>query len=175
MRGNLPAGEVVVFDDDTYYMGGVICELLAKKGCRVRLVTPFPVVSPWSYFTWEQRRTQVRLMELGVELNTNRSLARLTDNGVVAACTYTGQEYAIPGASVVLVTERLPNESLYLDLVKDSSVLEEAGIKTVRAIGDCFAPGIIASAVYSGHLAARELQESEEAIAFRRERIIVHS
>ncbi|MFS2197103.1 FAD-dependent oxidoreductase [Pseudomonas sp. Pseusp3] len=175
MGGNLPKGEVVVFDDDTYYMGSVICELLAKKGCRVRLVTPFPVVSPWSYFTWEQRRTQVRLMELGVEINTNRSLCKLTDNGVVTACTYTGQEYEIASAAVVLVTERLPNEGLYLDLVKDSSALDVAGIKSVRAIGDCYAPGIIASAVYSGHLAARELQETEEAIAFRRERVIVHS
>ncbi|HGO9799672.1 oxidoreductase [Pseudomonas aeruginosa] len=174
MSGNLPTGEVVVFDDDTYYMGGVICELLAKKGCKVRLVTPYPVVSPWTVNTFEQRPTQSRLMELGVEININRKLAGVTDNGVVSVCTYTGEQHEICGASVVLITERLPNESLYLDLVRDRSALEEAGIKTVRAIGDCHAPGIIASAVYNGHLAARELQESEEAIAIRRERVIVH-
>ncbi|GLO55117.1 methylamine [Pseudomonas putida] len=175
MRGHPPTGEVVVFDDDTYYMGGVIAELLAKQGCTVRVVTPSTVVSPWSYFTWEQRRTQVRLMELGVDIITCRTLTGLSDNGVTSACTYTGKETHIPGNAVVFVTERTPNEGLYLELNANQDALNEAGIKTVRAIGDCFAPGIIASAVYSGHLAARELEESEEAIAFRRERIIVQS
>jgi dimethylamine/trimethylamine dehydrogenase len=75
----------------------------------------------------------------------------------------------------VLVTERLPNESLLLALQAQPDALQEAGIKTLRAIGDSHNPGIIASAVYHGHLAARELEESEEAIAFRRERVIVLS
>ena len=41
MAGVRPDGErVVVFDDDHYYMGGVLAELLAREGRRVTLVTP---------------------------------------------------------------------------------------------------------------------------------------
>ena len=41
MAGARPRGQrVVVFDDDHYYMGGVIAELLAKEGLDVTLITP---------------------------------------------------------------------------------------------------------------------------------------
>ena len=35
-----PRGHVVVFDDDHYYMGGVVAELLRRDGYAVTLVTP---------------------------------------------------------------------------------------------------------------------------------------
>jgi dimethylamine/trimethylamine dehydrogenase len=175
MGGNLPTGDVVLFDDDTYYMGGVLAELLAKSGCRVTLVTPFSSVSPWAHFTWEQRRTQVRLLELGVTIVSSHSLKDLQREGVTIACGYTNQERRIKADAVVLVTERAPAEELALALEDDPVKLDSAGIKSVRAIGDCYAPGIIATAVYAGHLAARELEEPEEAKAFRRERTIIIS
>lgn len=175
MAGNLPSGDVVLFDDDTYYMGGVLAELLAKAGCRVKFVTPHASVSPWAYYTWEQRKTQTRLLDLGVEIYPGRSLASITSDGVKAACGYTGNEIDVFGNSLVLVTERFPNESLVLSLKEDLDRVEQAGIKTLRAIGDCFAPGIIASAVYSGHLAARELEEAAETVVPRRERILIQA
>src|SRR6476646_1810850 len=36
---------ILVFDDDHYYLGGVLAELLARHGHTVRLVTPAPLVS----------------------------------------------------------------------------------------------------------------------------------
>ena len=36
----MPGGRVVIFDDDHYYMGGVLAELLVNNGCSVTLVTP---------------------------------------------------------------------------------------------------------------------------------------
>ncbi len=175
MAGDIPTGVVVIFDDDTYYMGGVLAELLAKVGCQVRLVTPFPIVAPWSSSTFEQRSTQVRLMELGVEIHVNRTLVRTSKDSAVIRCTYSGEENELTADAVVLVTEREPHESLYLELSSDVERLSNAGIKTLRAIGDCFAPGIIASAVYSGHLAARELEEPEEMTRFRRERMLIEN
>ena len=54
----------------------------------------------------------------------------------------------------------------------DPERLTNAGIKTLKCIGDSFAPATIAAAVYSGHLAARELQaEPQEEVPFLRERI----
>ena len=48
--------------------------------------------------------------------------------------------------------------------------LADAGIKTVKRIGDCYGPATIAAAVYEGHRYARELgAEPGDAIPFRRE------
>jgi dimethylamine/trimethylamine dehydrogenase len=63
----------------------------------------------------------------------------------------------VPAKALVLVTSRLPNEQLYLDLSSAPDKLREAGIKSVARIGDCLAPGFIAHAVYHGHRYAREL------------------
>ncbi|MEI9904624.1 MAG: FAD-dependent oxidoreductase [Asticcacaulis sp.] len=54
LRGDLPAGEVLIYDDDHYYMGGVLAELLTRAGCQVTLVTPAPLVSNWTENTLEQ-------------------------------------------------------------------------------------------------------------------------
>jgi len=47
----------------------------------------------------------------------------------------------------------------------------EDKFKSLQAIGDCEVPGTVAAAVYAGHLAARNLQRSEDFYAplFRRE------
>ena len=37
MEGRIPgAGPVVIFDDDHYYMGGVLAERCVEVGCRLR-------------------------------------------------------------------------------------------------------------------------------------------
>ena len=66
MAGKRPgAGPVVIFDDDHYYMGGVLAELLAKEGYEVTLATPAADVSNWTHATLEQARIQKRLLQLG--------------------------------------------------------------------------------------------------------------
>ena len=57
MAGKMPSGKVVVFDDDHYYMGGVVAELLVEQGCEVTLITPAAYVSEWSNNTLEQPRS----------------------------------------------------------------------------------------------------------------------
>ena len=46
----------------------------------------------------------------------------------------------------------------------------DAGIKTVRRIGDCLVPSSIADAVHGAHRAARELEAPEANRPLRRER-----
>ena len=49
IAGARPAGErVVLYDDDHYYLGGVLAELLAAEGKQVTLVTPAALVSEWT-------------------------------------------------------------------------------------------------------------------------------
>ena len=52
---------------------------------------------------------------------------------------------------------REPSDALYRALREDRGALDEAGIRSVRAVGDCFAPGLLSEAVFSGHEAARLL------------------
>ena len=69
MAGELPdADRVAIYDDDHYYMGGVLAELVARAGRQVTLVTPAVCASSWTTNTMEQHRIQRRLLELGVEI-----------------------------------------------------------------------------------------------------------
>ncbi len=64
IAGRRPAGKrVVLFDDDHYYLGAVIAELLAKEGYAVTLVTPAPQVSQWTVNTMEAHRIRARIIE----------------------------------------------------------------------------------------------------------------
>ena len=68
MNGHYPAGRVVIFDDDHYYMGSVIAEELIELGCQVDFVSTFSEVATWARHTVEQRRTQASLMNLTREM-----------------------------------------------------------------------------------------------------------
>ena len=113
MAGARPQGEhVVLFDDDHYYMGGVLAELLVSEGREVTLVTPAARVSEWADHTMEQERIQGRLIELGVELLTSKALLRRHAAGVRLGCAYTGRESELECDALLLVTSRLPNDAL---------------------------------------------------------------
>ena len=58
----LPTGNVTIYDDDHYYMGGVLAELLTQHGCNVTLITPATDVSAWTSYTADQHRIQTRLL-----------------------------------------------------------------------------------------------------------------
>src|SRR5262249_17623144 len=77
--------------------------------------------------------------------------ARLVD-------VYTGRDSELPLEGLVLVTARLPNDALALEL-------------GATAIGDAYAPGTIATAVWDGRRYAEELdgEPHGDAVPFRRE------
>jgi dimethylamine/trimethylamine dehydrogenase len=67
----------------------------------------------------------------------------------------------VEAAHVVMVTSREPQDTLYHSL-RDRI--------PVQRIGDCLAPGTVATAVYSGHRYAREADaEVSTAVPFSRE------
>jgi len=161
MAGTEPAGPVLIFDDDDFYLGGVLAEHLRRKGHEIALVTPAALVSGWTVFTLEQEKIQTRLLELGVEILANRNLARIGTEDVELSCVFTERRTQRAARSVVMVTARLPEESLYNDLAGAPTRLKAAGIVSVDRIGDCYGPGMIAHAVYSGHRFAREFEEPD--------------
>jgi dimethylamine/trimethylamine dehydrogenase len=157
--GVRPAGEkVVLYDDDHYYLGGAVAELLAREGRSVTLVTPAALVSEWSVNTMEQPRIHRRLVEAGVELVIAHDLLEVAAGEARLADTFTDRERTIPVESLVLVTARLPNDALAVEL-------------GATAIGDALAPGTIASAVWDGRRYAEELDTAPRGddLPFRRE------
>ncbi len=82
---------VLIYDDDHYYMGGVLAELLAANGFNVSLVTPAPLVSYWSQFTLEQERIQRKLVKLGVKLYPQTVLSEIENDCVRLTNTISGK------------------------------------------------------------------------------------
>jgi len=158
MGGVMPTSgsRVVVYDDDHYYMGGVLAEKLASGGCEVTLVTPSSVVSSWTQNTMEQERIQSRVMNLGVEIVPTHTLASVRGRSLELACSYTDRRRSIECDALVLVTSRSSDDSLFEALQGDTGE-----ISTLRRIGDCLVPSTIAQAVWDGHRAARELESDD--------------
>jgi dimethylamine/trimethylamine dehydrogenase len=171
MAGRLPEGEVLLYDDDHYYMGGVLAELLVKNGNKVCFVSPSIRVSDWSYNTLEQAFIQKRLIELGIDIHVTRGLMSVARDHVEVACTYSARRSQIACDAVLMVTARLPNDALYLDLKARQAAWRDAGISSVKLIGDANAPAPIAWATYAGHRYAEELDAPDigDAVPFRRE------
>ena len=73
--------------------------------------------------------------------------------------------------AALMVTARLPEDSLYRDLLARRGEWGGAGLRTVKAVGDCWSPGTIAAAVWEGHRYAQELDEpnSDEDASLLRE------
>ena len=172
MAGTLPDGPVLIFDDDHYYMGGIMAEALRKAGRAVTLVTPESLVSAFTFYTLEQARIQQRLIELDVTIMTSSTVTALDANGATVACAFSGRERHVPAASVVLVTGQEPDDALYHDLAASPDAVKAAGIRRVVRIGDCLAPGTIAAAVYGGHRFARTLDvRLDDVVDFARENV----
>ena len=173
MSGIAVGGSIVVFDDDHYYMGGVLAEKLRRDGHRVTLVTPAAEASTWTRMTDEQVKVQAQLIRLGVEILPFHDLHGSEEGAVTLEHIHTGQRQARTCGALLLVTSRQPNDALYHQLQSDPAALAAAGIKSVTRIGDCFVPGAIVHAVYGGHRFARSLDEpSMGDVAFRRERVV---
>jgi dimethylamine/trimethylamine dehydrogenase len=176
MAGRRPSGSrVLVYDDDHYYMGGVVAELLRSEGFKVEIVTPAAQVSAWTVNTMEVGKVQRRLLLAGVTLRTSAALTAVGAGKVTVANTYTGQLAEAAADNVVMVTARLPDEELYLELL---ARLKQGEIASVRAIGDAWAPGTIAAAVWSGRRFAEEFDAelpSNDVVPFRREVTQLHA
>ena len=173
MAGERPAGKrVAVFDDDHYYMGGVLAELLASEGYDVVVLTPAVMVSAWTDNTMEQHRIAARLLDMGVEIRCSTTLVGTAPGGLRTACTYTDTQSEVQADALVVVTSRLPEDSLAQELLARRHEWADRGLKSVSAIGDALAPGTIAAAVWAGRRYAEEIEaptDDSDTTPYRRE------
>jgi dimethylamine/trimethylamine dehydrogenase len=162
MDGTLPSGPTLVYDEDRYYMGGVIAEKLKAAGVDVTLCTPSEVVSEWAGKTSERWRIRTQLMQLGIGIKLAHALTSFDGKIAKLACQFTGAVEDLCVRTVVMVTQRAPNDALYHDIL--ATVQGDAGKLpfTLTRIGDCEAPAIVAAATYAGHRFARNLEEKTD-------------
>ena len=177
MAGKIPTGNVILFDDDHYYMGGVLAELLSSAGASVRLVTPSAYVSEWTNNTLEQATVHKKLVECGVRIELNRGVISIGSDHIISNCVYTYSETRFEADAVVMVASRQMNDALWRQLQSRSDEWKDAGIRDIKVIGDAEAPGPIAWATYAGHRYARELDVADigDALPFKREITELHA
>jgi dimethylamine/trimethylamine dehydrogenase len=170
MAGHAPEGQTVtLYDDDHFYMGSVLAELLVARGNRVHFVTPAVKVAEWTDNTLEQGTIMRRLLELGVEIHLSKAPEAIGKEEMILGCAWTGRQTALPTEAVIHVTSRVPNDQLF----HATRALDWSahGIRTLKLIGDAAAPGPIAWATYAGRNWAENLDQPDpgDALTFRRE------
>ena len=176
MAGKLPEGKVIVYDDDHYYMGAVLAELLATSGSDVTLVTPAAYVSEWTLNTLEQPFIHQRLLGLDIDVRLNSTVEKLEGGKVEIGFVHHTKTESVIADAVLMVTSRVGNDALYQALLDSEADWADAGVKSVSVFGDAQSPAPIAWATYAGHRYARELDTRlpEDAMPFRREVTRLH-
>ncbi|MGD8838459.1 MAG: NAD(P)-binding protein [Gammaproteobacteria bacterium] len=158
--GAEPGGDVLIYDDDHYFMAGALAEQLLQAGHRVRYLTPAATISSWSAMTDEQDFIVRRLLSLGIETVFTRVAEAIEPGRMITRGIYDDETGVHEFDSLLLVTSRAPGDGLFHRL--------ESG--TATRIGDCLLPSSIADAVYSGHRFAREFGEDPARLQPKRER-----
>jgi dimethylamine/trimethylamine dehydrogenase len=177
LEGKTPPGErVLVLDADGYFMGAGIAEKLAGDGFSVEIVTPHDRVAPVCDETLEGTLLRQHLHDVGIGQRPGATVAAV-EPGRVTATDQFGEPLELEADAVVLVTQRLSDDSLYLELKADGDALVDEGIEALYRIGDCVAPRIIAEAIFDGHRLAREIDSENPALPlpYRRERLVLES
>jgi dimethylamine/trimethylamine dehydrogenase len=170
MSGRIPEGlTVALYDDDHFYMGSVLAELLVTKGNRVHFVTPAVKVAEWTDNTLEQGTIMRRLLEIGVEMHLSKAPEAICAAELTLGCTWTGRQSILQTDAVIFVTSRAPTDQLYH--AAKSLDWQSSGIRSLELIGDAAAPGPIAWATYAGRNWAEGLDQPDraDALTFRRE------
>jgi dimethylamine/trimethylamine dehydrogenase len=159
MDGRFPErGPVAIFDDDHYYLGGVLAEQLRRRGFAVQLITPGHTVSKHTEASLEAANVLTRMRELEVQISVHTNIVQVDPNHLTLQCALSGKTSVAVAAALVLVTSREPVDGLYQELISDSPRLADSGIRSVNVVGDARLPGTIAAAVYDAHRYAREFE-----------------
>jgi dimethylamine/trimethylamine dehydrogenase len=175
LEGKAPPGKrVVVFDADGYFMAPGLAEKLVADGFEVELVSCHDLISPLSDETLEGPLLRQHLHDSGIAMRTGVLLTGIQAGGLTAR-DHLGEPLELEADAVVLVTQRLSNERLFLELAGDEEALGAEGIEALYRIGDCVAPRLIAEAVFEGHRLAREIDTDDPSVPlpFLRERLVL--
>src|SRR3984893_13406823 len=173
LSGKRPPGRRVgAYDCEGYFMAPGLAGKVRGEGYEVEIVTVLDTISPHSDETLEGPQLRQQLHDAGVKMQSNISLDAV--NAGTLHCSSFGDQVEIEADAVVLVTQRLSNEALYLDLRSSGAGLRAAGVEALYRIGDCLAPRLLADVSFDGHRLGREIDSDNPAIPlpYLRERLV---
>jgi dimethylamine/trimethylamine dehydrogenase len=143
-------------------MGSCLAELLRNRGNDVTIVTPANAVSAWTFMNNELADIRARMIELDIGTVFEQFLTGLKNGSAELTSIYRDRTVSsLDCGSLIVVGLRAAHDGLFQELNTDADRLANAGISSLRSIGDCRAPGTIAHAVYSGHECAREIDAGD--------------
>jgi dimethylamine/trimethylamine dehydrogenase len=165
---------VVTYDFDHYYMGSCLAELLRQRGNDVAIVTTANPVSAWTFMSNELAEIRRRMIDLDIATVFEQYLTGFSNGAMELTSIYRDSDVSSVGCgSLIVVGARTGNDSLFLELNSGPDRIANAGMSSLRSIGDCRAPGAIAYAVYSGHECPRTIDagNSVQPIEWERPRL----
>ncbi len=177
LEGKTPPGErVVVYDADGYFTAAGLAEKLANDGFSVDLVTCLDRIAPVCDETLEGVLLRQHLHRVGVVQRAGVTLTGIEPGRLTGSDGF-GDPLELEADAVVLVTQRLANDDLYLELAADGDALRAEGVEALYRIGDCVTPRITAEAIFEGHRLAREIDSENPAVPlpYARERMVFAS
>jgi pyruvate/2-oxoglutarate dehydrogenase complex dihydrolipoamide dehydrogenase (E3) component len=152
--GKIPiSGEILVLDEMADVAAPLTAVKLAKQGCKVRLITKWPMIgmetAPEVYLHW----IMTYLYEAEVEIITHHVVKNIEGAKVAIANVYKPlSNRRIIADAIVMATARRSNNGLY-------HLLRGRGL-SVETIGCANAPRTVYEATFEGHRAARKLGAS---------------
>ncbi|MCP5087638.1 MAG: FAD-dependent oxidoreductase [Rhodobacteraceae bacterium] len=175
---------VLILDADGYYTGVSMAEMMADAGKDVQLITSLGSVAPYSHFTLEAPNLHRMMYEKGIHEKTLHWCEKVEEGVATIYYLYRdgykrdsgptlGKMPRRVGTDVIkmefdtliAITERVPQDGLFRELKARKSEWEENEIQGIYAAGDCYAPGLLADAIFSGHRIAREFESANPQIA----------
>jgi 2,4-dienoyl-CoA reductase (NADPH2) len=142
-----PSGEVVVLDDLGFHQATSVAELLADRGCQVRLSTSAMVVGQDLGITLDMETFIVRAHAKGIRQHTDEVVLGGVERGgriALQVLTHTtGATTEVLCDWVVCATHQAPEDQLWHQL-KDAPF-------PVHRVGDCLTPRRAHAAVIEGH------------------------
>jgi dimethylamine/trimethylamine dehydrogenase len=177
LEGKAPPGKrVLVYDAEGYFTAAGLAEKLAGERHEVELATCLERIAPVTDETLEGPMLRQHLHDVGIRQRAGFLAAEISAGGTRGTDEF-GEPVELEADAVVLVTQRLSNEALYLELAEDLDALQAEGIEAIYRIGDCVAPRIIAEASFDGHRLAREIDSDDPAtpLPYKRERIVLEA
>jgi dimethylamine/trimethylamine dehydrogenase len=160
-NGAIAGEHVLVYDADGYFTAVGMAEMLLAAGKRVTLLTPFPNLAPFMFFTGEAFRVNRELRAQGVAVIPSHVLSEITPEGLHGQNVWAPDPLRWEADAVVLVTQRQPQDALYHELMRDPERLASEEIEAVYRVGDCLAPRTIAENIFDGHRLAREIDTGD--------------
>ncbi|MDH4981818.1 NAD(P)-binding protein [Hyphomicrobium sp. D-2] len=175
--GSKPIGKrVLILNADPYYMAPSLAHKLAEAGHEVKVATGVDL-GRYMHFTLEYPNIRRLFNELNIEIISDVWASRAEEgrielydvwgdghkiqfNGVGQSPrtenrTHKWHEYD----TLVLVTGRSSNVSLFRSIKERQGEWAANDIKGVYLIGDALAPKLIADATFDGHRIAREIED----------------